>query len=96
MPKLTINDWTDEHRAAAQAEGWDIFHTVGLSDEYRVERLDCPADFGVDIDPLESDVEAWRIIGAGIDSGSPLHILAADIIAVLNPAEHSLIMFERG
>jgi hypothetical protein len=52
-----------EHRAAARAEGWDIFECCGsMYGRYQICKMDEPDDGELE---LADDEEAWRIVFEG-------------------------------
>jgi hypothetical protein len=82
--RLRRDGWNGS--AQALEEGWDIFHTDrddGVA--YELCRVD---EMGVFAD----DTDAWRHVYAKAQVGSNLHLLALEVLQVLNPEEFAAIV----
>jgi len=80
---------TEYDNAAAAAEGWIIFETMGTDDEgsLRIERVDFPEGPQFDGPVFEGDAEAWQHVMARAIAGSAMHRDAIDKVANNNPSE---------
>ncbi|AMO44286.1 hypothetical protein DSS3P8_228 [Roseobacter phage DSS3P8] len=75
--------------AAATAEGWGLFETMGTDDSgsLRIERIDFPEGPQFDGPVFEGDAEAWQHVMARAMAGSALHRDAIARVADDNPSE---------
>lgn len=84
-PDALQPNWSNDHCAAAQAEGWAIFDTYGSEGgPWQLQRFDDAAE-APGSKQLESDDAAWLIAFTG---QLPHHKAACDFIRVHNPMEY--------
>ena len=80
----------DQHRAAASAEGWDIFWSTGsayYAEQFQLQGFDCededcPAPFAGD------DGAAWHHVWAGTGAH---HVAAREFLREYSPEEYARI-----
>jgi hypothetical protein len=85
---LILAAWTDEHRAAARAEGWDLFATSGSTSKVQVQRIDDPEELGAGVTHLASDSVAWGMVRTGTGEH---HRVARQIIQGHSPLEWEMM-----
>jgi hypothetical protein len=92
---ITPESWTDQDRAAAEREGWDIFQCDGSGGGlWQIQKFDDPDDEVADVITAtvgrlwETDEEAWLHIWT---VPSDLHARALAFIRALNPLEWDAI-----
>lgn len=84
--------WRAEDSRAARAEGWDVFDA---DEGVQIQKIDDPENVMVEmardgyptvVPELKSDEAAWKIVAAGVERRSPLHMRAFDLVSVAEAA----------
>ena len=81
--------WTEKDSELAITEGWCIFETSGVSEPYRLERIDTAEENNPQLD---SDATAWKIVRESAANGSDLHIRALAYLKQNSLEEYENIM----
>lgn len=87
---MTITDW-EPHRAAANAEGWDIWDCNDSAHRWQVQKFDDLYACDANIPTLDSDQLAWKIVAKGTE---PHHIAAREFLRVNCLPEYQMMMRE--